>query len=182
MRCHLRATFHKSRCARVGDVSRWIVSSNSSAKSYILGNRRLLNACDAFFLCIDAVELCTNLYPQTLHYYRPMSKTTLFTYVGSELEVFAHAHRWRAYWKAQILPYIGKNVLEVGAGIGSATRLLCNPAIGRWVAMEPDLAMCKILLQMTEGGELGKNCLIRNGTTRSLNPIESFDTILYIDV
>ena len=61
MRCHLRATFIRSCCARVGDVSRWIVSSNSSGKSSsdILGNRRLLNACDAFFLCIDAVELCT---------------------------------------------------------------------------------------------------------------------------
>ena len=110
-----------------------------------------------------------------------MSQTT-FTYVGSELETFAHAHRWRAYWKSQISPYIGENVLEIGAGIGSVTRLLCNPDMKRWVAMEPDLSMCQKLRQMAERGELEKNCVVRVGTIENLNPAELFDSILYIDV
>jgi 2-polyprenyl-3-methyl-5-hydroxy-6-metoxy-1,4-benzoquinol methylase len=110
-----------------------------------------------------------------------MSQTS-FTYVGSELETFAHAHRWRAYWKSQISPYIGENVLEVGAGIGSVTRLLCKPDMKRWVAMEPDLSMCQNLHQMADKGGLGKNCVVRVGTIEGLNPAESFDSILYIDV
>ena len=107
---------------------------------------------------------------------------TSFTYVGSELETFAHAHRWKAYWKSQITPYLGENVLEIGAGIGSVTRLLCNPNIKRWVAMEPDLSMCQKLRQMAERGELERSCVVRVGTIEDLVPAESFDSILYIDV
>ena len=110
-----------------------------------------------------------------------MSQTS-FAYVGSELEIFAHAHRWRAYWKSQILPYVGQNVLEVGAGIGSVTRLLCAPEMKRWVAMEPDPSMGQRLRQMAERGELERNCVVRVGTVADLDPAESFDSILYIDV
>jgi 2-polyprenyl-3-methyl-5-hydroxy-6-metoxy-1,4-benzoquinol methylase len=110
-----------------------------------------------------------------------MSQSSV-AYVGSELEVFAHAHHWRAYWKSQISPFIGRNVLEVGAGIGSVTRLLCNPDMNRWVAMEPDPSMYQRLRQMAERGELEKNCAVRAGTIADLDPSESFDSILYIDV
>lgn len=105
-----------------------------------------------------------------------------FKYVGSELEIFAQARRWRAYWKSQIAPYVGENVLEIGAGIGSVTRLFSNPNIKRWVALEPDASMRQKLRQMAERGELGKNCIVREGTIENLDPAESFDCILYIDV
>jgi 2-polyprenyl-3-methyl-5-hydroxy-6-metoxy-1,4-benzoquinol methylase len=72
--------------------------------------------------------------------------------------------------------------LEVGAGIGSVTRLLCKADIKRWLAMEPDLAMVQNLRQMAETGELKENCVIRCGTIYDLEPGESLDTILYIDV
>jgi 2-polyprenyl-3-methyl-5-hydroxy-6-metoxy-1,4-benzoquinol methylase len=107
---------------------------------------------------------------------------TLINYVGSELETFAHARRWKAYWKSQIASYLGVNVLETGAGIGSVTRLLCKPDIKRWVAMEPDPSMCQKLCRMVQMGELGKNCVVRGGTIEDLNSAELFDTILYIDV
>jgi 2-polyprenyl-3-methyl-5-hydroxy-6-metoxy-1,4-benzoquinol methylase len=110
-----------------------------------------------------------------------MSETS-FKYAGSELEIFAHAHRWRAYWRSQVSPYLGENVLEIGAGIGSVTRLLCNSNMKRWVALEPDLLMCQKLRQMAETGELGQNCVVRRGTIEDLDPAESFDSILYIDV
>ena len=44
-----------------------------------------------------------------------------YTYVGSELELFATAPRWKAYLHRQIAPYPGPEVLEVGAGIGGTT-------------------------------------------------------------
>jgi 2-polyprenyl-3-methyl-5-hydroxy-6-metoxy-1,4-benzoquinol methylase len=52
----------------------------------------------------------------------------------------------------------------------------------RWVALEPDLSMCQKLRQMAERGELEKNCVVRVGTIEDLDPAESFDSILYIDV
>ena len=109
-----------------------------------------------------------------------MSETS-FQYCGSELEIFAHAQRWKAYWKSQILAYIGQNVLEMGAGIGSVTRLLCEPDM-KWLAMEPDFSMCQKLRHRAERGEIQRNCLIRAGTIDDLQCSESFDSILYIDV
>lgn len=107
---------------------------------------------------------------------------TSFKYAGSELEIFAHAHTWREYWRSQVSPYLGENVLEVGAGIGSVTRLLCNPNVKRWVALEPDLSMSQKLGQMAAKGELGHNCVVRTETIEHLDRAELFDSILYIDV
>ena len=45
-----------------------------------------------------------------------------FHYVGRELETFAAAATWKAYLAAQIRPFLGADVLEVGAGMGSITR------------------------------------------------------------
>lgn len=47
-----------------------------------------------------------------------------FQYAGSEVEVFAGAANWRSYWCSRARPYVGRRVLEVGAGIGSVTRSL----------------------------------------------------------
>ncbi len=37
-------------------------------------------------------------------------------YIGTELEVFAHARNWKEYVRKKIDPYLGGDVLEVGAG------------------------------------------------------------------
>ena len=41
-----------------------------------------------------------------------------FTYVGSELDLFAAVHHWKSYWSAEMRQFIQGDVLEVGAGIG----------------------------------------------------------------
>ena len=51
-----------------------------------------------------------------------MSKTQ--DYIGSELELFSHAKHWKQYWASKVRPLIKGSVLEVGAGIGSNTKLL----------------------------------------------------------
>ena len=61
-----------------------------------------------------------------------------FNYVGSELEVFAHALKWKAYFRSHVSSYLVGDVLEVGAGIGATTRLLCDGLQSRWVCLEPD--------------------------------------------
>ena len=45
-------------------------------------------------------------------------------YVGTELELFQDAVRWKAYVRRTLAPYVRGDVLEVGAGIGGTTRSL----------------------------------------------------------
>ena len=47
-----------------------------------------------------------------------------FTYVRKELDLFSQAKNWKTYWKKSIFPYLGKDILDVGAGIGSNLELL----------------------------------------------------------
>ena len=39
-------------------------------------------------------------------------------YIGSELDLFAQALNWKAYWSSVLRPYVGSTILDVGAGIG----------------------------------------------------------------
>ena len=55
-----------------------------------------------------------------------MDMTTDFTYVGTELDLFARATNWKAYLRRQITPYLGQEVLEIGAGLGGTTLHLCS--------------------------------------------------------
>ena len=44
-------------------------------------------------------------------------------YPGKELEIFDKAHLWRGYLYLVLKKFIGKKILEVGAGIGSFTKI-----------------------------------------------------------
>jgi 16S rRNA A1518/A1519 N6-dimethyltransferase RsmA/KsgA/DIM1 with predicted DNA glycosylase/AP lyase activity len=68
-----------------------------------------------------------------------------FRYVGSELDLFASCRNWKAYWAAQVRPFILGDVLEVGAGIGSNTALLDFDRLRRWVCLEPDARLAEQL-------------------------------------
>ena len=54
-------------------------------------------------------------------------------YVGEELPVFDHATRWKAYLAAEIGPFLGAQVLEVGAGLGAVTRAFPVERAREWV-------------------------------------------------
>lgn len=105
-----------------------------------------------------------------------------FKYEGSELDLFADVHNWKSYWSQQIRTFITGDVVEVGAGIGSNTPFLDSGGKGRWVCLEPD---SRLFLQLT--GNLSKVTNRRGyetvcGTLPSLDPSQTFDTIIYIDV
>jgi len=102
-----------------------------------------------------------------------------FHYVGSELDLFAEARNWKAYLSLRIGSFLSGDVLEVGAGIGSNTELMCRQTDGRWVCLEPDPAMASQLEESVRGSSrLRAVC----GTVQALPGQESFDTIVYIDV
>src|SRR5438552_2382537 len=101
-------------------------------------------------------------------------------YVGSELDVFAHARNWKNYVGKRLAPYLKPDVLEVGAGFGAFTRVLCVGGPGRWVCLEPDeqlLARAKHTLRDEQ-----PQCEFVLGTLETLAPTEVFDAILYMDV
>jgi SAM-dependent methyltransferase len=104
-----------------------------------------------------------------------------FKYVGSELDLFAAVKNWKSYWSAQILPYLKGDILEVGAGIGSNTRLLDIGARGRWVCLEPDSALIGQLKANLAETESHRDYETVCGTLATLAD-RQFDTIIYIDV
>jgi SAM-dependent methyltransferase len=104
------------------------------------------------------------------------------TYVGGELELFAHAQHWKRYWIDSLRKYIRGSVLEVGAGIGANTSLLRNGSEPRWVCLEPDAALASTLRENLSAFPSCATCEVRASTIELLPPAERFDSILYIDV
>ncbi|RZU43353.1 class I SAM-dependent methyltransferase [Edaphobacter modestus] len=105
-----------------------------------------------------------------------------FHYVGSELDLFAEARNWKAYWSGRIQSFLSGDVLEVGAGIGSNTELMCRRTTGRWVCLEPDPGLASQLQESLKGKGHNGRFLSVCGTLETLDREENFDTIVYIDV
>ena len=109
-----------------------------------------------------------------------------FAYVGGELELFAKAANWKAYYGAQLRPFIGSKVLEVGAGIGATTRVLCrSEAMADWLCLEPDPAMAGQIAAAIGQGGLPAGCRVEAGTVGDLlarGQEGCYDSVIYIDV
>ncbi|MEW6130589.1 MAG: class I SAM-dependent methyltransferase [Acidobacteriota bacterium] len=105
-----------------------------------------------------------------------------YSYIGSELELFSRAVNWKNYYAKFLYKYLTGEVLEVGAGIGSTTQILCNRKQNRWVCLEPDAEMSCILKERVTQGELPETCEVSNEFIGSLPKSELFDVIVYIDV
>lgn len=103
-----------------------------------------------------------------------------FTYVGSELELFAEAIDWKNYWASKIRPHIRGDVLEVGAGLGTNTPYLVDRA-KTWTSLEPDPAL--VGQMKVDTALMGQPHLrIVQGTLSDLSADQLFDSIVYIDV
>ena len=106
-----------------------------------------------------------------------------FTYVGSELDLFAAAWNWKSYWSQQIRPFLRGDILEVGAGIGSNTRFLDpNGGSGPWVCLEPDPKLIGQLVNSLRETEPRRAYEAVCGTLKESLADQQFDTIIYIDV
>jgi len=103
-------------------------------------------------------------------------------YIGSELEIFQHAVNWKKYYGRLIRPFLGAEVLEVGAGIGATTEVLLSAEQTRWVCLEPDSSLADELVKKIGDGRLPPICEPRVGDVSRLGEKETFDSIIYIDV
>jgi SAM-dependent methyltransferase len=104
------------------------------------------------------------------------------SYIGSELEVFAEAPRWKRYWSGHVAGYLRGDVLEVGAGIGSNARVLRGAGQGRWVCLEPDPALAARITEAVRSRQIEPPCDVLRGTVADLAAAPAFDAVLYLDV
>lgn len=109
-----------------------------------------------------------------------MNQHDPFQYVGSELEIFERATNWRDYWSGLVTPFLGSTVLEVGAGIGSLTKLL-SPRVENWLALEPDADLAsQIVPSNSEGSKV--QLRVQIGDIHSISKSNKFSSIIYADV
>lgn len=104
------------------------------------------------------------------------------TYPGQELTVFAEATNWKKYYTRFIRPYFGKKVLEVGAGIGATTAVLCDGTQAEWICLEPDASLRREIDARIAHHGLPPCCRTQNGSVGELSADALFDTLIYIDV
>lgn len=105
-----------------------------------------------------------------------------YEYVGDELDLFAKATNWKSYLFQQISPYLGRSVLEVGAGCGGTTKAFSTGQHDQWLCLEPDPSLEMQLKQAIENNKLPSFCESKVGVLNELDAGMLFDSILYIDV
>ncbi len=103
-------------------------------------------------------------------------------YKGNELDLFEQATAWKKYYGRFLIPYLRDSVLEVGAGIGSTTSVLCNGTQDKWLCLEPDPQLYGRLENKINEQRLPACCISFKGTTADLPTANKFNAIIYIDV
>jgi SAM-dependent methyltransferase len=105
-----------------------------------------------------------------------------YEYQGSELALFAKAQNWKRYIRDSLRPFVRGRVAEVGAGFGATTEVLSALPHDEWVALEPDEQLLAKLKAHLQAGNLKASVVPRKAFLDEINPNETFDTIIYIDV
>jgi SAM-dependent methyltransferase len=106
-----------------------------------------------------------------------------FRYDGQELDLFAQAVNWKRYFAAQMRPFLGCRVLEVGAGLGATTRILCDGRQQSWTCLEPDAELAARLRDANPTAAQSATAFdVVVGSLDDIPARPSFDTILYVDV
>jgi len=103
-------------------------------------------------------------------------------YVGTELQLFQHATNWKTYYGGLIAPYLGREVIEVGAGLGGNTTLFCTARQDSWLCVEPDKGLAQKIRDQVAGGLLPGFCQVITGTLEEVGQETKADSVLYVDV
>jgi len=103
-------------------------------------------------------------------------------YVGQELTIFAHAVNWKKYYASIIRPYFGRRVVEVGAGLGGTTVVLCDGTQEEWICLEPDSTLRSEIDRLIASKRIPACCHTQGGFVSDILPGSRIDTFIYIDV
>jgi len=104
------------------------------------------------------------------------------TYAGKELSLFSKAVNWKKYFASKIRPFLGRRVVEVGAGIGATTSVLCNGLQQEWICLEPDPVLRNEIDARIAVHQLPACCRTCGGFVGDLDVCQAIDSFLYIDV
>jgi hypothetical protein len=104
------------------------------------------------------------------------------TYIGQELTIFAHAINWKKYYTSIIQPYFGRRIVEVGAGLGATTAVMCNGTQQEWICLEPDPLLRREIDSLIAAEKLPGCCRTLGGFVSDIQPGTPIDTFIYIDV
>ena|ERR1041384_3501893 len=108
-----------------------------------------------------------------------MSNDALPNYPGKELEAMSFAENYHRWIIDEIEPYLGETVAEVGAGIGSVSRLLLRTRIRRLRAFEPSQNMYPFLAEALRQEARAQAV---NDFFRPMSPPQDFDSVVYINI
>lgn len=108
--------------------------------------------------------------------------TMSYQYPGGELEVFAHASNWKAYWSSQVRPWLRGRVIEVGGGMGANIAHLLQPDIVEFLSIEPDEKLFGILKHRVAAVTCIPSVRALQGTLLNIPVEAAWDGIVYIDV
>lgn len=103
-------------------------------------------------------------------------------YIGDELRLFEAATNWKKYYGSILKPYLKGRVLEVGAGLGGTTIVLCDGSPKEWTCLEPDATLSAEIQTLIDNHQLPTCCKVVTGTFDNLQKDEFYDCIIYIDV
>lgn len=100
-------------------------------------------------------------------------------YFGKDLEAMSFARNYHEWVLAELSPYLGRTVAEVGAGVGSFSAMLLDTDIVSLHAFEPSQNMYPALADALASDPRAKAV---NGFFEPATAGQRFDSVLYVNV
>jgi SAM-dependent methyltransferase len=105
---------------------------------------------------------------------------TVFSYSGTELAALAGAHNYYRWVLRRFAPYLGRRIVEVGAGVGTFSRLLLDESRpSRLVLVEPADNLAPLLRSRFDGDP---RVAVVHGYLEDVPPDVSADAIVGVNV
>src|SRR5436309_3575152 len=108
------------------------------------------------------------------------------SYLGHELESMAYATKYHRWILDVFRPYLGKRIVEVGAGSGSFSKLLIEANPERLDAIEPSVNLYPLLSRRLRKADVCGIGYAHRGTlsenTSSIRKAGAPDSVIYVNV
>ncbi|TNE75060.1 class I SAM-dependent methyltransferase [bacterium] len=105
---------------------------------------------------------------------------TDFSYETDDLNDMSEAQNYNAWIISLVKPYIGKSILEVGAGCGNFTQALIEHTDSLITCIEPSSTQYRVLKQVEQKNTSRVKTF--HGFSVALSKKDTFDTIIYNNV
>jgi SAM-dependent methyltransferase len=110
----------------------------------------------------------------------PVVESASYAYVGTELYALAEANNYYRWVISRFAPFLGKRVIEIGAGIGTFSRsILTHTTVSELVMVEPGDNLVPLLQKRFAGEPRVK---IIHGYFQDLKHSASADSIVLVNV